>query len=99
MPGGLFHDIHVNSGMATSTFFSSLHQCIDAVNSCLELEIHFSTDSHGLKFGMLESQNKCSNGALDGGIGVLDGWPCHIQVPTRKETASISQGTINTMEA
>ncbi len=76
--------------MVKSTFFSVIHWGIDAVNGCPELSIHFPTSSHDLKVVELEYQNKSSNGLLDGCIGALDGWLCHVQVPAQKETSNIS---------
>jgi hypothetical protein len=55
--------------MTKTPFFCSIHRRIDAVNSCPELAICFTMDSHELKAATLEHQNKSSIGALDGCVG------------------------------
>jgi hypothetical protein len=87
---GAFHDIRTNAGIAKSTFFVAIHRGIDAVNNCPELAIRFPTTTPGLQKLALDFQGKSSNGALDGCVGALDGWLCHIKVPIRNRTANVS---------
>jgi DDE superfamily endonuclease len=90
MAGGSFHDIRTFAGIAKATFFNCIHWVIDAVNNCPALAIEFPTDPNGLKQLAVEFQGKSSMGVLDGCVGALDRWLCHIKVPTAKDTANIA---------
>jgi hypothetical protein len=90
MVGGSFHDIITSARIAKATFFNCIHQGIDAVNNCPALAIEFPTDPNGLKQLAVEFQGKSSMGVLDGCVRALDGWLCHIKVPTVKDTANIA---------
>ncbi len=101
MAGGSFHNIHMNSGMAKSTFFRCFIGVLMQSTASWTLINIFPTDSHGLKVVALEYQNRSSNGVLDGCIRALDGGFVALRCQHRKKHLTfqhISQGTINAME-
>jgi hypothetical protein len=81
MAGGSHHDIRVLFGLPKSSFFYCLHQAIDAINKCPELDITFPMDTAGLKRLALGFTGKSSFGVIDGCVGALDRWLCLLHFP------------------
>ncbi len=90
MGGGSFQDIRTSVGTPKAAFFNYIHHGIDSVNNCPALVIEFLTNPDSLKQLAMDFQSKSSMAVLDGCVGTLDGWLCHIKVPTVKDTANIA---------
>jgi hypothetical protein len=87
--GGSYHDIRVSVGLSTAAFYRAVWRGIDAINSCLALQIKFPIMLEDLTKAAHEFECRTSHGIMKGCVAALDGWLCQIHVPTTDEVKKV----------
>jgi len=82
LAGGSVHDIQVMAGMSRTSFYRCVHHGIDAINACPGLSIRFPLTISELANSAKDLSSISSHGIMNGCVAALDGWCCHIWVPS-----------------
>ena len=90
LAGGSYHDIRTSAGLSKASFYNAVHGGLDALISCDALKLVYPSTLPELKAKANAFKARSSNGALDGCVGALDGWLCHIEVPSATETPNVT---------
>ena len=87
--GGSYLDIRLSAGIGRSSFFRIIHECMEAILLCDELQISFPSTDTELQTAADGFKSISSHGVVDGCIGCLDGILLKIQTPSAKEAGNV----------
>jgi hypothetical protein len=82
-------DIRLSAGIGRSSFFRIVHECMDTILLCDELQISFPSTDTELQTAAEAFKSISSHGVVDGCIGCLDGILLKIQTPSAKEAGNV----------
>jgi hypothetical protein len=87
--GGSYSDIRFFTGISTASLYRVIWKCIDAINACPELDIHFPTTKDEVIKAAQGFQSISTQGCIWNCVSVVDGYHLQIETPSKTEVNNV----------